>query len=386
MGDLFMKRLLPILLLLIVLEGITQKTAMNKGYLIYSIGTDTTMVGYYQLDKNDFEFKVMARPNLHVNLTKGSFYPNGELKESTGYSYKPTMAGEGKRMVDYQIYTDDTATHMKRIQDGKETVQLYPGKGMVANAIGSPFLFLLPLMVNYAPKGIGEIREGFHFVLGKPRKFTIKRIDAHTLEMGSQVMGYFKVHLDERNKLKMIDGIGSSWNVIGTPYDSLDFDSYVNRFVAKEEKTPLATLSTKDSIVKMIGGVNMRIDYSRPTMRGRVIFGGIVPWGRVWRTGANEPTKLYIDKPIYFGEKELPAGLYSLFTLPSKEGWMLIVNKQTDMWGTDHDATYDLMRIPMTVASLDSPVELMTIELTEQPSINIIWESTKASISFRTSK
>lgn len=123
--------------------------------------------------------------------------------------------------------------------------------------------------------------------------------------------------------------------------------------------------------------------------RSREIFGAVVPWGRVWRTGANEPTQLTINKPIYFNGKELPAGHYSIFTLPAKEGWQLIINKQTDMWGTDHDAANDLMRIPMQTTALPTPVEMMIIEITKEGDkgiLSVSWDQVKAFVPFTVKK
>ena len=367
-----------------------QPTAKKKGYVIYSLGVDTTFIGYYQLEQNNFEFKIMNRPGgLSVTIMKGSLYPNGELKEASGYSYKPSLNGQDKRLTEYQLYTSSDSTFAKQIRDGKETFVKYKGRAMVMNALGSPFLFLLPVLKNYAPSKVNETVESHHFVMGQDRKFTIKKIAPDMLEAGSNIMGYFKIYLDENGNVKSIDGIGSSWNVKGSVYDNLDLDAYIQRFTMKEEVSPLKSLTKRDSVLSSMDGVDLRLDYSRPSMRGRVIFGEVVPWNRVWRTGANEPTRLTINKPIYFNGKELPAGQYSVFTLPAKEGWTLIINKQTNIWGTDHDAAYDLMRIPMQTSMLEQPLELMTIELNQKGEEGILavsWERTKAYVPFKFKK
>ena len=276
------------------------------------------------------------------------------------------MTGQGQRLVDYQLYIRNDSTIVKQVRDGKETLIKYRGRAMVMNALGSPFLFLLATVINYAPAAVGESVAGYHFVLGQNREFTVKRVTPNQLEAGSKVMGYFKIFLDEKGKLKLIDGIGSSWNVKGEAVDELDLDGYIKKYIQIEELEPLKRLNKKDSVVNTIHDVDLRIDYSRPSKRGRLIFGGVVPWNRVWRTGANEPTQLTISKPIYFNGKELPAGHYSLFTLPAKDGWTLIINKQTNMWGTDHDPANDLMRIPMQTAALSAPVEMMIIEISKE--------------------
>jgi len=383
----------PLLILpfLLIAQFINAQTkTMTKGYLIYNLGVDTTFVGYYEVADHNFQFKIIGRANaLTVTTLSGSLFPNGELKEATGYSYSPTLQGEGKKLTDYHAYTSNDSTYFSQVRDGKENLSKYSAKGMVANAIGTPFLFMLPVLAVYAPKNVGEVVNSYHLIFGQNRPFTIKRIAPDMIEMGSQVMGYFKIYTGDNGKLKSIDGIGSSWNVKGSFVDELDFDSYVKRFIEKESRQPLKALNKPDFVEAKINDVAIRIDYSRPSMRGRQIFGAVVPWNRVWRTGANEPTRITIDKSIFFDGKELKPGLYSIFTLPTKEGWTFIINTKTDMWGTDHNPEFDILKTPMQTAALDEPVELMTIEIRETKEggvINVIWEKTKASVGFKTNK
>jgi hypothetical protein len=363
---------------------------MNKGYIIYNLGVDTTFIGYYQVENNNFQFRIIGNTNaLTVTTMSGSLYPNGELKEAKGYSYTPTLQGQGKRLTDYHAYVNNDSTFFVQVRDGKETLSKYSAKGMIANAIGTPFLFMLPVLTPYAPKNVNEVINSYHLIFGQNRPFTMKRLSPDVIEMGSQVMGYFKIHVDKEGRLKSIDGIGSSWNVKGNYFDELDMDEYIRRFIVKAQQQPLKPLNQRDSIISKINDVDIRIDYSRPSIRGRVIFGEVVPWNRVWRTGANEPTKITIDKSIYFDGKELPPGEYSIFTLPAKTGWTFIINKQTTMWGTDHNPDYDFLKIPMQTTSLDKPVELMTIEITKTTNggtVDVIWEKTKAYVSFTTKR
>lgn len=365
------------------------QTSTTMGYVIYTLGTDTTFIGYYQMQQHDFEFKVMGRPNLSVSTISGKLFPNGELKEATGYSYKPGANGEEKRLVDYTLSVNADSTFIKQVRDGKETSFKIPGRIMLANALGTSFLFFLPLLTNYAPEKIGETVESYHYVLGQKRRFTIKRMAVDVLEMGSQVMGYFTIYLQPDGKLKRIDGIGTSWNVRGEVFNDLDLNAYIQKFVQREEVASVKPLNKQDSVLTTINGVEMRIDYSRPSKRGRVIFGEVVPWNRIWRTGANAPTKLALNKSIYFDGKELPAGLYSIFTLPAKDGFTLIINKQTNMWGTDHDPTFDFLQIPMKTKKLKEPVDMMSIDISQagkEGIISISWDRLKTYATFKVNK
>jgi hypothetical protein len=94
-------------------------------------------------------------------------------------------------------------------------------------------------------------------------------------------------------------------------------------------------------------GKSITIDYSRPSMRGRKIMGALVPYGKVWRTGANEATTLTTPIDLNIGGTKVPAGKYTIWTLPSADTWKLIINKQTGQWGTVYDEKQDLARIEM---------------------------------------
>jgi hypothetical protein len=147
-----------------------------------------------------------------------------------------------------------------------------------------------------------------------------------------------------------------------------------------------APASPRDSVVATIGGASLKVDYGRPSKRGREIFGGLVPFGTVWRTGANEATHFTTSKAIKFGTTTVPAGRYTLYTLPAKDGtWMLIVNKQVGQWGTEYDQKQDLARIPLTVTQTPAVVEQMQITVTAAGNggeLAVRWDRTKAAATF----
>ena len=137
-------------------------------------------------------------------------------------------------------------------------------------------------------------------------------------------------------------------------------------------------------------GKKVTIDYSRPSAKGRKIMGGLVPYGQVWRTGANEATSLKTDTDLVIGGTTVPAGSYMLYTLPKENSWKLIINKQTGQWGTVYDQSQDLARVDMNVTSLSQPVEQFTITLDKKggdtAQLNLEWEKTQASVEVKEKK
>src|SRR6202051_4919641 len=132
------------------------------------------------------------------------------------------------------------------------------------------------------------------------------------------------------------------------------------------------------------GGKTIKTDYSSPRTKGRKIFGGLVPYGEVWRTGANEATTLVTDTNLTIGGKDVPAGSYTLFTLPNADKWVLIVSKKTGEWGIPYPGEGDdLVRTDMRVSSSPAPVENFTIGYDQTGStctLHIDWEKTRASV------
>lgn len=144
--------------------------------------------------------------------------------------------------------------------------------------------------------------------------------------------------------------------------------------------------SPRDTVRATIGGANLMVDYGRPSMRGRDIFGGLVPWNQPWRTGANQATTLTTDRAIAFGNTVLPAGTHAIYTLPAPNAWKLIVVKEVPRWGIPYPGeAQDLFRVDMTAGPLSTPVETLTIKLEPQGEGGVLiveWDRTRASIPF----
>jgi hypothetical protein len=132
------------------------------------------------------------------------------------------------------------------------------------------------------------------------------------------------------------------------------------------------------------GGQTVTVDYSSPRAKGRKIYGELVPFDKVWRTGANEATKFVTTADVGVGGTAVPAGTYTIFTIPGKDKWTLIINKKTGEWGTDYPGpSNDLARVDMKVSTIPSPVENFTISLDKSGNggtMNIDWETTRASV------
>jgi hypothetical protein len=204
----------------------------------------------------------------------------------------------------------------------------------------------------------------------------------------------FKV--DGAGHVQGVDGRLTTQKVIVMRVPRMD----VQAFAAAFGNRPLGQLSPPDSVRADVAGATIAIDYGRPVIRGRTIFGGLVAWDQVWRTGANFATRFTTSADLVIGGQTIPKGSYTLWTLPSRSGWKLIVNKQTRapcqgeactvptrarLWGTDYAVDSDFVRVDVRTEALPQTVEQFTIAVLPQGTggvINIDWETTRIVIPF----
>ena len=135
---------------------------------------------------------------------------------------------------------------------------------------------------------------------------------------------------------------------------------------------------------KLAGGKTLTVDYSSPRAKGRKIYGELVPYGKVWRAGANEATTFVTDTDLTVGGTAVPAGSYTIFVVPNADKWALVISKKTGEWGTAYPGpSEDLARIDMRASKLPSAVENFTIAFDNSSAgctLHMDWENTRASV------
>lgn len=162
---------------------------------------------------------------------------------------------------------------------------------------------------------------------------------------------------------------------------------------AKDAKAPAAPkisappASPASTLKQRVGFTDIEIVYARPGVKERKIFGGLVPYGEVWRTGANTATKITFSTPVKIGGKELAAGSYALFSIPGPKEWTVIFNSVTGEWGAyTYKKENDALRVTAKPVNLSQPVETFTIDIndirTESATLNLSWEKTRVPVRF----
>jgi hypothetical protein len=192
---------------------------------------------------------------------------------------------------------------------------------------------------------------------------------------------YFKIAwthltLDQSGQILSADGSETTEKVQSRRTDYFDVPQVAKQFAALDKAGKGLGLASPNVIAKgAVGGEPVVVSYGSPRRRNRTILGGVVPFDKVWRTGANQATVIVFDKALVIGGAALPAGSYSLWTLPKKDGSVdLIVNEQHGQYGTDYDGSHDIVHIPMKVGTVGTPQENFAIAIANGE-LSISWDT-----------
>lgn len=134
-------------------------------------------------------------------------------------------------------------------------------------------------------------------------------------------------------------------------------------------------------------GLEISVDYCRPARKGRVVFGNLEPYGKVWRTGANEATEITFNQPVSFGGKPVKPGTYTLFSIPNPDTWTVILNRELDQWGAfSYDETKDMLRVQVPATQTSTVTEQFTIDFAEETDavqMQLAWDQTRVAVPIR---
>jgi DUF2911 family protein len=322
-----------------------------------------------------------ARYSYSAHLT-----PDGRVSAYSLIAYQSLQGGPERVHVTIDIQGDSAHAVVRR-GDSTQTMTYAAPKGLIPlfePAFGLHQIAIartlaahgqrVPFAWVYLPKEVdtGSVMRG-------PRDDTV-RIATATDTIRAVVDGQGHV-------LAMSD-LGGTLQATVVRTGWLDLDRFARDFAARDARGKgLGMLSPRDTVRATIGGSELLVDYSRPTRRGRQIFGAIVPWNTVWRTGANAATTFVTSRDIMIGDTHVPAGTYTLFSVPTRANWTLIVSRKTGEWGTDYDSSADLARIPMQVETAPRPAERFTIAIEPRTgpdaTLSLAWDTVVARVPLR---
>jgi hypothetical protein len=363
----------------------------QDGTFIVRLGTDTIGVERFSRSKDGYSVEQLARsPRTSLRYTQLELTPGGEI--ATIYlMHRPIGAAMDAPLLGSTKLTysaGDSATVETRSGDTAQTRSVAISPGSIPSVPQAWLPYELAAMRLRASSA-----DSMSFTLlgpgGESRPVIVRRI-------GDDSMSFTLPQLAYRARVDREGRILSLYQPRGTSIERVP-DVDVNRLATAwaeldEKGKGMGPLSPLDSVSARVGDAQLAVRYSRPKKRGRVLFGDIVPWDTVWRTGAGAATVLTTDRDLVVGGKPLPAGSYSLFTIPSRSGTTLIINRETmrdgePLAGTARDPSHDVARVAMKTTRLARPVEQFTVQIlprgSAQGTLRLAWDRREMTVPIR---
>ncbi|MGI9037737.1 MAG: DUF2911 domain-containing protein [Gemmatimonadota bacterium] len=347
---------------------------------VETLGVDTIAVESFARTDSSFEGQVVSRnPVTTLARYRADLDDAGQIVRFAA-SWHTADALDGPPSSRVTVVSDAAGVRVIRTRpEGTDTVIVEPEATLI------PSIGRLPLavgMVDYATRRAvaeGAAAMDIAVLAPMPGRLAPNAIEARG--EGVYSLDYFGspqlVSVDEVGAVQSISGRETTNRVEIVLAGELDLDALAADFAARDASgNGLGTPSPTDTTHATIGGSELTVVYGRPAMRGREIWGGLVPHDEVWRTGANAATHFTTSRPIRLGNLDVPAGAYTLWSTFSPEGATLIVNSQTGQWGTAYDAEQDFGRTALEQRAGEGPVERFTIEIGETdgaPELRLAW-------------
>ena len=358
----------------------------NKAAFVTKLGNDTLAVETFEKTENGILAKVILRsPRTTFSAYELTLDETGGIQGMTTTRFSLEEGFDGTGDVVQSIEKDGDSLRIEMESRGEMRTFM-----TAAEPGGLPFIDMVhwpyELAFNNAVEaGTDTVNQA---LLSGTRfsNFIIADITGDSMTVRHPSRGVMGVHVDDYGNLLFLDaGLTTrKLKVYREPYESVDINEIGKHFSASDKSgSPFGELSGAEVGEFSFGGAEFEVEYGSPKRRGRDLFGGIVPWGQRWRTGANRATHFYTSADLMIGDLEVPAGEYTIFTIPQSDGGIMIINKQTGQNGQSYDESRDLGRVPMSIATKPESTEDFTITVEETEgggSLNLIWGNTVFSV------
>jgi hypothetical protein len=360
------------------------------GAFIVRLGTDTTAVERFTRTGNAYQIEQALRaPRTSFRHTHLELAPNGEIATIHLMHHRiDNPAGPLLASTKLSYGRGDSATVEMQRGDTTDTRRVSALTGAVPSLPQSFIAYELVAM-RIRASGADSMRVTLVNPSGDRTPVIARRVGKDSITFELPFLTY-RAHVDTGGRItRLYQPRGTSVERVA----NVDVNRIASAWAALDASgKAMGPLSPRDSVSARVGGAAVTITYARPRRRGRVIFGDIVPWDTVWRTGANDATVLRTDRAVVIGGTPVPAGSYSLFTIPTRTGTTLIINRETmrdgePLAGTEYDATKDFARIAMTTRALVMPVEQLTIEVVPRGAsealLRVAWDRREMAVPIR---
>lgn len=361
----------PAVVLLAVVFTISCRAQPSETWgFVATLGSDTTSVERVTRDGDRIVGDAVGRSPVVVRRRwEATLAPDGSVTRWVMDTHIPN-APAGEQDLHHEIERSDGAIRMVR-QTGRDTMDRTVREPSMRTVPWNAFLYASSELLLQNVRGMPDTAPiGQYFfegwAEGRLGSARVRDLGSGRFSLASTgLAGSGLAQLDDAGRMLSYSGEGTTYKQeVKRISDVPDLDALLERFAADERTRGVPrALSARDTAQGTIGRATLAVEYSRPLRRGRTLVGGLIPYDRVWRTGANAATHLSTTAPIRLAGVPLDSGAYTLWTLPTRSSVQLVINRETGQWGTGYNPAHDIARVAMQVDTLDAPVEQFTIRV-----------------------
>lgn len=380
--------------LILLFLGLSACNSTNSGeqntaysYFVTRLGTDTLAIERFRQEGNEVMAQVILRsPETEIISYQLTLDDQGGIAELLAMEPKDASFNLSDARVTQTVRLEDDSL-VNEVVNNNGDIRSFsmlnePGTLPFIDMVHWPF----ELAFQHAVKAVEDSITQQLLTGRRTSGFVIHKLSADSLTFRHPSRGVMGVTINSTGSLMKLDAALTTRKLIVTRTNELDFKALASAFVERDKNgSPFGALSGAVSEDFSFMGADFTVQYGSPQKRGREIFGGIVPWGQRWRTGANRATHFKTSKDLKIGTLEVPTGEYTLFTIPAPDGGTLIINKQTGQNGQSYDVKRDLGRVPMSLSLQDTVTEGFTVTVEESNTggtLNLIWDKSVFSVDF----
>lgn len=373
-----MPRIRPLLLAAALLaippSAHAQQPADSAGFVI-RLGHDTTAIERYVRTADRLVAEAVQRsPSTVLHRLVVDLAPGGTARRS---EYTVTGSDGTPLLTRTATYDGDSATVEQRQGASTRTARVAIADPVpLSGPFYSPYeTALMRAVAGRATRTTVQLHQGFATV-----DVPVERIGADSASLTNQFGEPMRAHVDAEGRLLHLHTPAFT-TVERTRWPDLEA---LTRDFAERDRTGrgMGPLSPRHTTRTHLGGATLWLDYSRPSMRGRPVWGALVPYGEVWRMGANDAAHFATDRPLDLGGLALQPGTYTLFLIPTADAWTLIVSRRTGGSGLQYNEAQDVGRVRMAVDTMAAPAEQFTLQVRggDAPALVVAWGRMRGSV------
>ena len=352
----------------------------DSAVFVVRLGRDTTAIERVVSTRTRVVAEAVQRsPTTSLHRMVMELSPRGEVSRSV---YTVTRPGSAEPFFTRTITVEGDSATVVNAQGANTSRRRVAARNAIpiAGPFYSPYeMAMMRAVAGRQPRATVQLLQPDATV-----DIPLERVGADSLALTNQFGERMRARVDARGRLLNLHTPAFA-TVERVAW--LELEPWVREFAARDASgRGMGPLSPRQTSRVFVGGANLWLDYSRPAMRGRPVWGALVPHGAVWRMGANDAAHFATDKRVRLGGLALEPGTYTLFLLPAADAWTLVVNRKTGMSGLEHDASADVGRVAMARAALERPAEQFTLEVrpaADGANLYVAWDRQAGTVPIR---